>query len=1084
MTHIKLISGLLLGGVAYWLFDSAMDAFIFHEGTFRSLVFTSSPHEIGTRLIIITLLAITSYVVLLSMREKKAEADLREKEKLLSESQRIAHIGSWAWEIEARTMTWTEETYRIYGRSPETFVLSPESFLGLLHPDDRPAMQDWISACLAGNNPADLTVRALLPDGTLRFINGRGGLERDAENKPVRMVGTVQDITEQKLAEEELLRQKGLFSTIIESTTEAIFAKDTTGRYHTINIAGAGMLGYRAPDVIGRTDRDLLPAETAYEFRKTDEQVMSSGQAYKREEVGVIEGKTRVFLAHKTPWRDKSGNIVGVIGVSNDITERKLAEKALQESEAKFRTIFENSLDAIVVSRDDKHVFANPAYVKLFGYDSIEELIGMQIVNTIAPEERERVREFKQKRKQGLAVPTYDVTRGLRKDGTTFNMDVHVTNYLLGGEMYTLAILRDITEAKRAQDLLRLSEEKYRSLVELAHDGIIIVKDGIIKFANTRMAELDGSSVEELLGTPYTAHVHPSEMPRVTDMYRRRMAGEALPSTYETILLRKDGSPAPSELSAGVILYDGKPADMVIIRDITERKRAEEALKESELRFSSLMQTASDGVIMSDAAGAIMTWNIGAEIIFGYTNKEALGKPLTMLMPERYRKEHLKGLERVSTSGTSQYLGRIMDFHGLRKDGSEFPLELSVTSWVTQKQVLFLGIIRDLTEHRKLEDQLRQAQKMEAVGQLAGGVAHDFNNILSAIIGYGSLAEMKLPEDHPVRLDLEQIHQSAARATTLTQSLLTFSRRQPVKKELLDLNAVIGTFEKFLLRLLREDIEMTTRLSGDELLINADRGQIEQVVMNLVTNARDAMPNKGALTLETKPVTLDESFMHAHGYGKPGEYVMFSASDTGMGMNEETKRRIFEPFFTTKEQGKGTGLGLATVYGIVKTHDGFISVYSEPGKGTAFHIYLPRVRSSERAERPAGQTPVPLKGGVETILLAEDDASLRKMTTTVLRHMGYTVIEAENGREAVDKFIENKDVVRLVILDGIMPKMNGKEAHREITALVPGVRCIFMSGYAEDVFTKNGALLDAVEFISKPITPAAFLHKVREVLDR
>lgn len=651
MTNKKMIAGLLLGGVAYWLFDSATDVFIFQEGTFRARTFSPPPHEIVMRSIIIALLAVTAYVVLISTREKKTQSDLSEKEKLLSESQRIAHIGSWAWEIEARTMTWTEETYRIYGRSPETFVLSPESFLGLLHPDDRAAMQEWIRACLAGEATGDLDFRTILPDGGVRALNGRGNLERDAENRPVRMFGTVQDIT----------------------------------------------------------------------------------------------------------------------------------------------------------------------------------------------------------------------------------------------------------EAKLARDLLRQSEEKYRNVVERAHDGIIIVQDGIIKFANARMAELDGSSVEELTGTPYTAHVHPSELLRLMDIYRRRMAGEDLPGIYETILLRKDGSAAPSELNAGVITYEGRPADMVIVRDITDRKRAEEALKESELRFSSLMQTASDGVIMSDAAGAILTWNTGAERIFGYTNREALGKPLTMLMPERYRNDHLKGLERVSASGTSRYLGRIMDFHGIRKDGSEFPLELSVTSWITQKEVLFLGIIRDLTEHRKLEDQLRQAQKMEAIGQLAGGVAHDFNNILSAIIGYGSLAEMKLPEDHPAKFDLEQIHQSAARATALTQSLLTFSRKQPIKRELLELNEVIGTFEKFLLRLLREDIEMKTRLSGDELLINADRGQIEQVVMNLVTNARDAMPNKGVLTLEAKPVTLDESFVHAHGYGKPGEYVMLSVSDTGMGMDEETKRRIFEPFFTTKE---------------------------------------------------------------------------------------------------------------------------------------------------------------------------------------
>jgi signal transduction histidine kinase len=420
-----------------------------------------------------------------------------------------------------------------------------------------------------------------------------------------------------------------------------------------------------------------------------------------------------------------------------------------------------------------------------------------------------------------------------------------------------------------------------------------------------------------------------------------------------------------------------------------------------------------------------------------------------------------------------------------RADGSSFPVEY--WAYPIRKDDAVAGVVvtfMDVTERRKLEAQYRHSQKMEAIGQLAGGVAHDFNNILSAIIGYGNIAGMKFPDDHPARYDLEQILQSAARATALTQSLLTFSRKQPVKMELLGVNSVISKFEKFLLRLLREDIDLVTRYSAGELSIMADRGQIEQVVMNLVANARDAMPAKGTLTIETKSAVLDESFAAAHGYGKPGTYALLLVSDTGAGMNDETTRRIFEPFFTTKEVGKGTGLGLATVYGIVKAHDGFINVYSEPSRGTMFRIYIPLVRSGETAPEPVKQEPSSLKGGTETILLAEDDAILRKMTCTVLRHMGYTVLEAENGQEAVEKFIENKDIIRLVILDGIMPKMNGKEAHKEISVLVPGVRCIFMSGYAEDIFTKDGILQAEVTFLSKPVTPSVLLGKVREVLDR
>ncbi len=394
-----------------------------------------------------------------------------------------------------------------------------------------------------------------------------------------------------------------------------------------------------------------------------------------------------------------------------------------------------------------------------------------------------------------------------------------------------------------------------------------------------------------------------------------------------------------------------------------------------------------------------------------------------------------------------------------------------------------IEICIDVTEKKKLEDQYRQVQKMEAIGQLAGGVAHDFNNILSAIIGYGHLSLMKLRDDDPVRHYIDQILQSSERAATLTQSLLAFSRKQPTKKEHHELNAVIRNFEKFLHRLLREDIEMTIQYSVEQPVIMADRGQVEQVIMNLVTNARDAIPDRGKLIIDVSVRAMDEAFIRAHGYGKVGDYAMLSVSDTGVGMNEKTKKRIFEPFFTTKEMGKGTGLGLATVYGIVKAHDGFINVYSEPEKGSVFHVYFPLAQTTNAVPEPSGQHPVPLKGGSETILLAEDDASLRNMTSVVLRGMGYTVIEAEDGNRAVVRFSENRAAIKLVILDGIMPKMNGLGAYREISARSPNIRCIFMSGYSGEIFAQDG-LPNGTEFMPKPVKPSELLSKVREMLDR
>jgi nitrogen-specific signal transduction histidine kinase len=393
-----------------------------------------------------------------------------------------------------------------------------------------------------------------------------------------------------------------------------------------------------------------------------------------------------------------------------------------------------------------------------------------------------------------------------------------------------------------------------------------------------------------------------------------------------------------------------------------------------------------------------------------------------------------------------------------------------------------LGIARDITEHRQLEAQYLQAQKMESIGTLAGGIAHDFNNILSAIIGYGHVALMKMAEDDPQRHNIESMLEGADRAAYLTKSLLLFSRKQITERKPVELNEVVRKVEKFLRRVIGEDIECKTVLSETPLAILADSYQLEQVLMNLATNARDAMRAGGVFTILTEQVNLDEDFTVAHGYGKPGVYALMTLSDAGMGMDENTRKRIFEPFFTTKEVGKGTGLGLAVVYGIIKQHDGFINVYSEPGKGTTFRIYLPLVAPESIEEAKTYEEEAPSRG-TETVLLAEDDEDLRKLSRTVLTDHGYTVIEAVDGEEAVKKFMENKDRVQLLLFDLIMPKMNGKEACDEIRRIKPDIKVIFSSGYAPDMLDQKTLLGEGAAMILKPVSPKAILRKVRSVLD-
>jgi nitrogen-specific signal transduction histidine kinase/CheY-like chemotaxis protein len=391
----------------------------------------------------------------------------------------------------------------------------------------------------------------------------------------------------------------------------------------------------------------------------------------------------------------------------------------------------------------------------------------------------------------------------------------------------------------------------------------------------------------------------------------------------------------------------------------------------------------------------------------------------------------------------------------------------------------------DVSERKRLEDQLRHSQKMEAVGLLAGGIAHDFNNILTAIIGYGSLTKMKLNPGDQLMHNVDEIIASAERGAALTQSLLAFSRKQLINPQPVNISNIIERVSKLLLRLIGEDIKLETVPASADLIVIADSGQIEQVLMNLVTNARDSMPDGGFLNIETRQVVLDEGFIASHGYGKPGDYALIALSDTGIGMESKTAERIFEPFFTTKEMGHGTGLGLSIVYSIVKQHEGYINVYTEPGKGTTFKIYLPlaKLTNDEVVKLNPAVPPIQNQGN-ETVLVAEDDEPLRRLVGSVLEEFGYTVIVAADGEEAMRKIREHGEQIQLLLLDVIMPKKNGKEVYEEARRLIPGVKALFASGYTADIVHKKGILDEGLDFVSKPISPNELLRKVREVLDK
>jgi two-component system, cell cycle sensor histidine kinase and response regulator CckA len=663
--------------------------------------------------------------------------------------------------------------------------------------------------------------------------------------------------------------------------------------------------------------------------------------------------------------------------------------------------------------------------------------------------------------------------RARHKSGRLFWVDVSLTRAAMGDKYFLLGSVRDITGRKEAEETLRFIQFIMDRASEAVH---VLSPDGRLTYVNDASGEDLGYTREELLSL-HISHIDPGYTAEVYGRFwtslRKRGA-----LTFETSHRRKDGTIFPVEIRANLLTREGREYCVSFSRDITERKRSEEALRESEERFHSLFRYMDEGValheLVYDATGRaadyrILDVNPAFEKHTGIPREKAVGS-LGSILYESDSPPYLPIYSTVTATG------RPYSFEA-RHEPLKRDFRVSVFSPIKGQ---FATIFDDITNKKRLESQLRQAQKMEAVGTLAGGIAHDFNNMLTVISGYGSLLKMAVENTSPLRSYIDPILASSEKAAHLTRSLLAFSRLGPVSLTPLDINKEIKATEKLLKRLLTEDVELTTTLASEDIIVMADPTQMEQILFNLATNARDAMQRGGKLFIQTRLVELDDEFLKTHGYGGPGMYALLSISDTGCGMDAATQERIFDPFFTTKEVGKGTGLGLSTVYGIVKQHNGYITVYSEPGGGTSFYLYLPALRAAIlKKETPSPQ----LRRGHETILVAEDNEDVRRLVRSVLTKYGYSVIEAMDGQDAIDK-LKKQRRIDLVILDSVMPKKNGREVYDEARVINPGIKVIFTSGYAKDIVLDKGIETKDVDFISKPISPDEMLIKVRESLDR
>jgi PAS domain S-box-containing protein len=928
-------------------------------------------------------------------------------------------------------------------------------------------------------------------DGTKLFGEVSVSLIKDSKGKPIGFRGIARDITKRKQTEEALRNEKQRFQTLSDQAPFGMVMIDQDGTFKYMNPKFKELFGYDLRDIPdGKTwFRKAYPNPTyrhdVIEVWIND--LKSSKPGGKR---------SRIFTVTCKDGTEKTINFIPVqlktgekLMACEDITERKQAEEALSESEERFRAMTVTAADAITVMDNHGRItYWNPAAERMFGYTP-QEAIGKELHIFLAPERYHEAykKGFEKFRHtgQGPAINNTIEFIALRKDGTEFPMEVSSSAFKLKGQWHAAGIIRDITERKRSEESLEKSEMRFMELFNGAPVGYFEYNvEGFITNVNRTYLEMLGYKFEEMIGQPVWKFIVEEEVAR--QQILKKLAGTTPPGRgVERTYRRRDGSLLPVLIEDRLLKNSaGKITGIrTTIQDITERKHAEEALRESEAKYRQLVEYAPIGIFEIDL-NTLKFLNVNDVMceVMGYSKEEFLSMSPFELLTKEGRNLLAEGMEKM-LSGE-----KIPDSAEVKlrtKDKSEFWALVNTKMFYKDGKPFKAQVVaQDISERKRLEEQLIQSQKMEAVGQLAGGIAHDFNNLLTVIKGYGQLSLLDLKESDPLWGNIQEIQKATQRASDLTRQLLAFSRRQILDLKVLNLNSLVRDLNKMLRRIIGEDIELITLLNEDLGRVKVDPGQIEQMILNLAVNARDAMPSGGKLIIETKNVEIDVEYVAAHIGLTPGRYVRLSVSDTGVGMSQEIVEKAFEPFFTTKETGKGTGLGLSTVYGIVKQSGGSIQVYSEPGFGTTFNIFLPRVEENLDALDLREESDF-LPKGSETVLLVEDESSVRNLAYRILCQQGYTVLEAANGDEALRIVQErNGKEIDLLLTDVVMPRMSGKDLADRLKTLKPELKVLFTSGYTDDAIVHHGVLNPGTHFLQKPFSPKALSLKVREVLDR
>jgi PAS domain S-box-containing protein len=837
---------------------------------------------------------------------------------------------------------------------------------------------------------------------TTRFYTGSKG-------EPL-VLGVMNDISDRKLVEDELRASERKYRTLTEQLPDLIWHKDLNNAYMFCNRHYAEAVGLTTETIVGHRDEDFYSPELVAKYLADDQSVITTGQLLETEELSQKAGNERWLYTSKVALLDESGQCIGTLGIARDITERKCAEKALRESEDRFRTLIDKSpLGMSLIDIDGRYEYVNPAFVKIFGYDLSDIPTGNEWFRTAYPDPEYRRKVMADWKEDLSSYPKLEIrprTHEVRcKEGALKTILFRPITLPSGKQFITY---EDITERKRAEDTLLLNAQRMQALLQL-----------------NQMKE--------------------ATLQEITDF----VLEEAVRLTQSKI---------------GYLAFLNEDESILTMHSWSKSAIAECAITEKPILYP-IESTGLWGEAVRQRRPVI-------------TNDYTAASPLKKGYPEGHVvvKRHMN----IPVFEDS----RIVIVAGVGNKAEEYD-----QGDVQQLTVLMEGMWLQLERKRaeaekvKLEEQHRQAQKMEAVGQLAGGVAHDFNNMLNIILGYSQIALMKIEPSSPLNANLQEIMSAAQRSSDLVRQLLAFARKQTIAPKVLDINDTVTGMLNMLRKLIGEDIDLLWMPVANLWPVKMDPVQVDQILANLAVNARDSISGVGKITIETGKEEFDDSYCAQHAGFVSGHYAMLAVSDNGCGMDKETCEKIFEPFFTTKEIGKGTGMGLATVYGIVKQNNGFINVYSEPGKGTTFKIYLPRHEEGETKTDEPRQQAGHLTG-TETVLLVEDNEALLKMAKIMLEELGYTVLAAGSPDEAIKLAEQYMGDIHLVLTDVVMPEMSGRDLQKRFSALWPGLKFLFMSGYTTNVIAHRGILDEGIHFLQKPFRMEVLATKLREALDK